>query len=589
MKSKKHIFLFLLIAVQSLFAQVKFEARVSKRQLGINERLRIEFSMNQEGDNFKAPSFTGFDVVGGPSQSVSHSWINGKRSFSKVYAYILSPKKKGNITIAPASIEIEDKIYQTKPLQLLVTSPITKPTNPNDPNYVASQNIHLVTEVSNTSPYLNEAITVTQKLYIHPSIGISDFNTLNAPKLTGFWSQDVSDKQLKIERGEYQGSPFNYVVLKRTVLYPQTTGKIKIKPLTLDVLVSIPTNRRDFFGRPLKQTVHQKVSAQLKIIDVKSLPEAGKPDGFTGAVGQFEFDVTVDKTTLKSEESLKATVLVSGEGNLKLFQLPKLVVPSSLEVYEPEHKENVRTNYAGMRGIIKEIYTIVPQYKGTYPIHPLSFSYFNPKTAKYITLKSVSHVVDVLTGKTNQNPVNNTNNKQGTQQQNVVTNKNQFQSFQTKTTLVPMTKHQFFRSNMFWYMLLLPLLIIPLVFVLKQFRANAKQDVRGNKLRKADKLAKKFLSEARKNLNDKETFYESLHKALHNYLKAKLQMETSEFSTDKIKSIFNKKGIDATTSSQFIQLIENCNLARFTPVSSIAMQQDYESAVHVINAIDKVL
>ena len=587
MKLKNYILLFILIAVQSTFAQVKFEARVSKRQLGINERLRIEFSMNQEGDNFNPPSFAGFEVLMGPSQSVSHSWINGKRSFSKVYAYVLSPKRKGNITITTATIEIEDKIYKTKPLKIVVTSSITQPKNPNDPNYIASKNIHLVTEVSKTTPYLNEAITVTQKLYVHPSINISDFSTIKDPKLTGFWSQDVSNKQLKVERGEYKGSPFNYVVLKRTVLYPQTVGSIKIQPLVLDVEVNIPTSRRDFFGRPLYQSVHQKVSAQLKIITVKALPELGKPNNFTGAVGQFEFDVTTNKTTLKSGESLKAIVQVKGKGNLKLFQLPKLVVPSSLEVYEPEHKESVRTNYAGMRGVIKDTYTIVPQYQGNYPIPELEFSYFNPKTAKYVTLKSVIHQVSVLTGAINTAVVNTPETNKTPQK--VVETTNQFRSFQTQATLIPIAKHQFFKTTLFWCLLLLPLLLIPMVLIVKRSSKKSANDVRGNKLRKADKLAKKFLSEAKKNLNHKAEFYESLHKALHNYLKAKLQIETSDFSTDKIRSTFDSNQIDNGTTNEFIQLIENCNLARFTPISETTMQQDYEKAVQVINAIDKVL
>jgi len=584
MKLKNYILLFILIAVQSTFAQVQFEARVNKTQLGINERLRVEFSMNQEGDNFNPPSFSGFEILMGPSQSVSHSWINGKRSFSKVYAYVLSPTKKGNITIAPAAIEIDDQVYRTKPIKILVTSAISKPKNPNNPNYIASENIHLVTEVSNSSPYVNEAITLTQKLYVHPSINISDFNTIKDPKLTGFWSQDVSNKQLKVERGEYKGSPFNYVILKRTVLYPQTVGAIKIKPLVLDVAVNVPTKRRDFFGRPLYQSVHQKVSAQLKTIRVKALPETGKPENFTGAVGQFEFDVTTNKTTLKSEESLKAVVQVKGIGNLKLFQLPKLVVPSSLEVYEPEHKENVRTTYAGMQGVIKDTYTVVPQYQGNYPIPELEFSYFDPKAEKYVVLKSITHQVEVLTG-----AINNTGQLADKKATQVVEQTHQFRSFQTQTKLIPIGKPHFFRTILFWCLLLLPLVLIPIVWVVRKITNKSKNDVRGHKLRKADKLAKKFLSEAKKNLNDKTLFYESLHKALHNYLKAKLQIETSEFSADKIKNIFEENKIASSTANQFIQLIENCNLARFTPISGAEMQQDYKTAVQVINAIDKDL
>ncbi len=582
MKLKNYVFLYIILAVHSVFAQVEFVARVSKKQLGINEHLRIEFSMNKEGDHFKAPSFKGFNVIGGPIQSVSHNWMNGKRSFSKTYAYVLSPKRKGNIVINKASIEINDETYNSKPVKILVTSPVIQPENPNNPNYIASKNIHLVTEISNTNPYVNEAITLVQKLYVHPSIGINDFKTITDPKLTGFWSQDFTNRQLKVERGQYKGNPYNYVILKRTILYPQTTGKIKIKPLVLNVQVSIPTNKRDFFGQRITQSVRQKVAAKTRILKVKELPIANKPDNFTGAVGQFEFDVITNKTAVKSGESLQTIVRVKGKGNLKLFELPKLVVPSSLEVYEPEHNENIKITFSGMRGSIKDTYTIVPQYKGNYPISELEFSYFNPKKKQYITLKSVTHMVDVLTGVTSTVPTPVT-------QQKTEVNDNQFHSFKTETNLIPIKKTQFFRTTLFWYLLMLPLLLIPILLIIKKQRERFVNDIHGNKLRKADRLAKKYLSESKKNLNNKEAFYEALHKALHNYLKAKLQIETIEFSVDKIKRTFNEKNVENTTTTQFIELIENCNLARFTPMSDIEMKQDYNKAVQIINKIDKIL
>ncbi|MEO0900773.1 MAG: BatD family protein, partial [Bacteroidota bacterium] len=86
--------------------EVSFELKLSKEKLGINERLRVEFTMNKDGDNFNPPSFEGFKVVMGPSQSISSSWINGKRTFSKTYSYILVPTARGRFTIKQATIEI---------------------------------------------------------------------------------------------------------------------------------------------------------------------------------------------------------------------------------------------------------------------------------------------------------------------------------------------------------------------------------------------------------------------------------------------------------------------------------------------------
>ena len=150
--------------------------------------------------------------------------------------------------------------------------------------------------------------------------------------------------------GTYQGKPYRFVVLKRVVLYPQKPGKLEIEPLSLEVFVDVPTNRRDFFGGRIYTQTTKTVSAGRRTINVKALPEKGKPENFSGAVGNFKFVVTTSKEDLKASESLQAMVKVSGKGNLKLFQLPEPNFPSALEVYEPEFDENVKTTLAGMQG-----------------------------------------------------------------------------------------------------------------------------------------------------------------------------------------------------------------------------------------------
>ena len=142
-----------------LLGQVSFETTLSKNELGINERLRVEFSMNQDGDNFRPPSFDGFRVVAGPNQSVSNMFVNGKRSFSKSYTYFLTPLKKGKLSIGQASIEIDGQRYKTSQLSVEVKDAVDLPKNPNDPNYIAAENLHLVVELSKNKAYINEPIT----------------------------------------------------------------------------------------------------------------------------------------------------------------------------------------------------------------------------------------------------------------------------------------------------------------------------------------------------------------------------------------------------------------------------------------------
>lgn len=584
MRNKILILLFLMVPLLS-GAQVQFDAKVSKKKLGVNERLRVDFTMNQDGDNFNPPSFSNFTVVGGPNQAISNSWINGKKSYSKTYSYFLAPKQRGKFTIGQAEITIEGNVYKTTPVEVEVTAAVDQPTDGDNSEYVASENLHLVAEISNANPYLNEAITVVYKLYVSPRINVTDWRQIDNPKFSDFWSQNIDMQRLQVENGTYEGEPYRYVVLRKTVLYPQKTGKLDIEPLTLSVSVEVPGNRRDIFGNRFYETVDKTVAAGNRTINVKPLPQEGKPEGFTGAVGEnLRLKVTTDKKELRATESLEAKVEVSGRGNLKLFDLPPLTVPASMEKYEPEYSEDVSTNLGGMSGSISNAYTLVPQSKGKYPIPSVEFSYFDLDSESYKTLTSDEILIDVAAAPAGAVA---SNSSVTAAKQPVAPVAKQFRYIKLNTVLRPIGEGSFMGSPLFWSLFALPLLFIPLLIFFGKKREERAGDVRGNRIRKADKLARKYLSEAKRNLGDQTKFYDSLERALHNYLKAKLNIQTSEMSKEHIKELLESRGVAATTVTDFIELLKSCEFARYTPASNVAMQQDYDKAVRVISEIDK--
>ncbi len=588
MKLKNFIYIvFFVLSCGITQAQVQFEAKVSKKKLGINERLRVDFIMNQDGDNFNPPSFEGFRVVGGPNQSISNSYINGKRSYSKTYSYFLSPKSKGKFKINQATIEIEGEIYKTLPIYVVITSAVDKPKDENDADYVASENVHLVAELSNSNPYLNEAITVVYKLYVSHNVSITrSWREIDSPKYADFWSQTIDNRgDSKIYEGTYKGEDYRYVILRRTVLYPQKTGKLNIEPLTLDVPIDVMSNRRDIFGRRLMSHVNKTISAGNRIITVKPLPTIGRPDKFTGAVGDFQFRVETNKTTLNANESLELKVMVTGKGNLKLFDLPSLNLPSSLEVYEPIHDNQINTTFDGMQGTVTETYTVVPQFKGNYPIRPISFSYFDVVSKTYKTISSKEIIINVEKGpKPKQS--NSENDISGSNKSTTVSI-DQFKYIKLEGKLEPVNPAPFFKSSLFWYLLGTPFLLIPLFIIAGKERNKRLNDVEGNKLRKSNKLAKKYLSDAKKNITDKATFYEALERALHNYLKAKLNIETTEFSKERISELLSDKKVAGVIIDDFISILKSCEFARYTPTSNVSINEDYNKAVNVIASIDK--
>ena len=578
------LFILMGIGVQ---AQVSFVVKASKKTLGINERLRIDFEMNEDGDNFVPPSFKGFNVVGGPNQSISNSWINGKRSYSKTYSYFLAPKSQGTFSINQATIEIDDQIYKTTPLKIIITEAVSKPKDGNSADYVASENVHLIAEVSKSNPFLNEAITIVYKLYVSNDVSITrSWQELDTPKFQDFWSQYIEEKgEQQIYETTYEGKPYRYVILKKAVLYPQKTGELTIEPLTLDVPIDVQGNTRDIFGRRRMTRVNRTISAGKRIINVKPLPTEGRPDDFSGAVGNFNFSVSVNKTMLDANEALELKIRTKGVGNLKLFNLPSLTLPSSLEVYEPVRDNKVAINIKGMNGFISDTYTIIPQYKGSYPIRPISFSYFDVTSAKYKTIISDEIVVKVQNGPV-PNQLTEVNKSLSTENVLSLTN-NQFKYIKTSTKFISVNDLVFFKTFKFWCLLSIPFVFIPIIILIGNTRRKRLNDIEGRRYRIATRLAKKYLSEAKNNIGKQELFYDSLERALHNYLKAKLAIVTSEFSKEKIIELLTDRKVEKNVVSDFEGLLKSCEFARYTPTSNVAIQQDYNKAVKVISSIDK--
>ena len=422
------------------------------------------------------------------------------------------------------------------------------------------------------------------KIYVSNRSGVRSWNQIANPKYSDFWSQNIDIKQFSIQQGKFNGEDYRYAILRKTVLYPQKSGKLEIAPLSLDVEVEIPTGQADFFGRQQMTVGTKRVSAGAKVINVKPLPEIGKPEDFSGAVGSFDFKVLPSKTKLKNGESLDLNVMVSGKGNLKLFTLPKPIVPSSLEMYDPVHKENVTTSLTGMAGSISDVYTVIPQFKGSYPIQPLTFSYFDLGTKTYKTIASQPINIEVLDGPiaTGNDIVSKNNTNKTKVSQNYT-----FAFIKLKTSLSALKTSHFLGSILFYVLLLLPFVIIPIVMAIKKKKEAIDGDIVGNRIKLSNKLAKKYLSEAKNQLNNKEQFYIALEKAMHNFLKAKVHIETTDMSKEKITQMLMAKMANIESVKSFINLTENCEFARYAPSTSVSIQQDYDKAVVIISELEK--
>ena len=570
-----------------LSAQVNFRATLSKNSLGINERVRIDFIMDKDGYNFIPPEFENFRVVAGPSQSIKNSWVNGKRSYSKTYTYFLSPIEKGNFKIGQASVEVDGEIYKTLILNVEVTSAVEIPVNPNDPSYIADNNIHLVAEISKTNPYLNEPISIIYKLYWKPDLGITNPRELDAPRYVNFWSKNIDNTPIA-ENGTYKGEAYRYAVMRKTVLYPQKTGELSIEPLVYDIAVQVPSNRRDIFGQVLSNTVNKTVSAGKVKINVRPLPNLGRPDNFSGAVGNFELLVNTTKKELLISEAFQLNIEIKGKGNFNLFNFPSINLPATLEVYEPERIEKLKTNFQGINGSLKDQYTVVPSSPGKYAIPKISFTYFDPKDTSYKTKTSSINYVNVK-GSIINNSINENNNQttnyNNTNRLDLIEYGNT--SFKTKSKFEKINKLIFFKSSLFWILLFGPFVIMSILLIIISILNKKKKDQNWIRSNHAKKLGKKYLLDAKKNIDNKNKFYEALDKALMNYLKSILLFDNSEYNAKQIRNSLENRSINIKTIDALEEIFNNCQMARYTPFDHVDMEKDYLKSLDIISLIDK--
>ena len=535
--------------------------------------------MNQNGDNFSPPEFDNFQIIGGPNQSIKTSYVNGERKFSKTYSYFLKPLKKGKLKINQASIEIDGEIYKSLQIEVLITDSVKQPSD-SITQYYNDDDIELRALISKGSPYLNEPITVVYKLYYKAPINISDARETETPNFKDFWSQIIKIPQLKVKREIYKGQNYNVVEWRKVVLYPQKVGELEISPLSLNLVLDVPTDKRDFFGNVIYDQTSQIISTGMRRIIVKDLPQLGKPDSFSGAVGNFEFDVILNKNSLRATESFQAELKVKGNGNLKLFDLPNILVPNSMELFEPEREELISTNLSGMSGSVSKFFTVIPRFQGNFPIEEVEFSYFDPNTEKYKVVKSPRLTIDVYDGPVISNTITNDNS-------NIITSNDSFRFIKLKGNLREINNDVFFQSQFFYAIVTTPFILLLSFLLFTTYKRNKKESS-SELIRIEERKINQMIDSAKESIGDKILFYDKIEKAIIKSLLVKFSIRMDSLNKEKIQQIGHEKGLSKDDVLLIIKLIENCEKARYSRSSDSIMNKDLEIAKKVISSILKV-
>ena len=607
---KRFGFILLLFITGIAYGQeVKFEASAPS-VVATGEQFRLSYTLNQEGTNLKVPTLEGFELLMGPSvsQSSSFSFVNGKSTQSKsyTYTYLLEGTKEGKFQIAPATVTIDGKQYQSNALTIEVVKGNTnsnassgrnsgQPIQPDATASVNEENLFVKVDVSKKSLYLRESLVATIKVYT--KVDLSNFGRSKFPTFDGFLAEEIPTPQrIELVRETYNGQIYNVGVIRKVLLFPQHTGEIVIEPFELECIVRQRLAGGghsffdDFFGN--YRDVRAMRRSKPVTVTVKELPQNGKPAGFSGTVGNITMSTSLSADTVSANDAITYKVTFSGQGNLKLLQVPVMDFPLDFEAYDPKESRNVNTSENGMAGTVSFEYVLIPRYSGDYKIPAIRYSYYDTKSNTYKTIVGQEYAIHVRKGaEKGQTGSTSGNVVQSFKKEDIRQVGEDIRYLKTGSLNLKEAGVHFFGTLKYWLSLFIPLVLFIAAFVFNRQRIKANADIARVKNRTATKMARKRLKLAATALksHNGEQFYDEVLKALWGYMSYKLNIDKAELNRDNISEILQRKNVSEDLMKDFISLLDTCEYARYAPGSNSdnEMEKVYARSIEVITKLDK--
>ncbi|MBR6774161.1 MAG: protein BatD [Bacteroidales bacterium] len=606
-----YIMAIMFIAMYSLEAQsdVTFKT-ICKKQVSVGEQFQVSYELNGDGKDFRSPNFTNFEIIGGPFSSTSSSVqiINGSvtKTNTQTYSFHLRAIKEGKFTMPQASITVDRKRITSEPCEINVVASSKTDNNYSGSSVNNSQTSDNAREVfleaipNKRKVYMGEQIMLTYRIFY--TIPISQLSVSKSPSYSGFWTKDITDNNGTLQQSSIMrdGKQYNVATIQEIVLFPQKSGTLTIDPLDITCLAQIRQQRNrsqtydpfeDFFGDVFGTSytnVRKDIKSQPINIEVMPLPTVNQPQSFKGAVGQFTFTSKIDKDELKVNEAFTLTITVSGKGNIELLELPKPVFPPDFEVYDPKITTSIKDNALGISGSKKAEYIVIPRASGNFTLDEIEFSYFNSSLSRYETLRSEAQQIIVNKGEGGSG--NNAVYTPG--QADIKYLGKDILHINGSNNKLSITGVTFYMSTA--YIIILCIMIVTFIaslFIFKRrVKLNKDQVLIRNK--QATKVAKKRLNSAYNFLkaNNQNSFYEEFSQALWGYISDKLNIARSQLSIDTVKEIMQSKNVDENIVNEFVELLNNCDYARFAPGDPSKKMDDlYQKGIELITKAEKHL
>jgi len=590
MKIKKFIFITLAIFLMAdfIYAQtIQMVSSVNKTTVALNDTLQLTISISGDSRSlpyFSLPTLQDFNIYGS-SQSKNMSIVNGKVSNSINYVYTLSPKKVGEYEIPSFQLKYDGQTYETQPIKITVEKaqnvssvPVHNTQIPQQKqnsqvyNFDTSKAVFVQASVDKKQAYINEKIVYTFSFFT--SVNLLSNPSYQAPDFTGFFTGNTTQNNY---RTQIKGR--DYIVTEvSTELYPQQEGNITIDSARIMVSIEdFSKNYDDFFSSFFRRSKNVELSTDE--INIKIIKAPGNID----MVGNFKMTASVDKKDKKENEPFDLKIVISGDGNVKTIQEPKIALSDNLKKYETAEK----IMKDGDKEIGKEFTTLImPLSDGEGEIKIFPQKYFDVNTKQIKTLPAKNIKVNVLkdlskpkvevdTSTTEKINAYGSNDFQPQIPQNV-----DF-SFIFKV-------YNFLKKPLLWIIIGILILFLLLIKLFFKYIEYINKDQQKLKNKKAYRKAKKYFQKAKKTKQNNE-FYEFMYKGILAYFASVLGKSADGLTAYKIRKDLEEKSVDAELIKQIEEIIDECSVVLYSQssVNNISDLNDfYDKTFEVLKKLD---
>ncbi|MEQ1745826.1 MAG: BatD family protein [Saprospiraceae bacterium] len=369
---------------------ILFEAEGPSREVAEGSRFEVVFSLkNAAAQRFVPPDFKGFRITGGPAETRSAGFVNGKSYNQQSWAYELEAGPPGTYTIGIAVAQTGSQTLRTQPLVVRVGK-AKKAGKPQKSAPGMDDRLFVSAELDRETAWVGQQVICQIKLYTQ--VNVSEFDILELPQPEGAFAQERRRFDTRVQYQTVQRKKYAVRTLHEMALFPQQSGQIVIGPVHVRLGVE-PTGGG---LRALLGSVPMLLQTPPVALTVKPLPEPA-PANFSGGVGAYSWTVAADKTSLSTDDALSLTVRVEGNGDPRRFASPRFSLPTGLEGFEPKtlEQEEYETGEQYVHACKLE-YAVLPKEPGTYSLMP-ELVVFDPDSNRYRTLRVEQPIVLTVT------------------------------------------------------------------------------------------------------------------------------------------------------------------------------------------------